>query len=82
MNTFLITKVRLNRYRTSITIPEKFLKQFGDQIKEFIDRAGATNANLTDEKPAEKAADNATPAKPAAAVATAKVETKPVEQKK
>jgi hypothetical protein len=32
-------KVRQNRYRTSITIPEKFLRQFGEHIKEFSDRA-------------------------------------------
>lgn len=30
-----ISEVRQNRYRTSITVPEKFLKEFQEQINEF-----------------------------------------------
>lgn len=32
-----ISEVRQNRYRTSITIPDKYLKQFRDQINEFAE---------------------------------------------
>jgi hypothetical protein len=32
-----VSEVRQNRYRTSITVPDKFLKQFRDQINEYVD---------------------------------------------
>lgn len=55
-----VSEVRLNRFRTAITIPEKFLKQFRDQINEFVDNAAFNNsADKTQDsgegKPAAKA---------------------------
>lgn len=40
-----ISEVRQNRYRTSITIPEKFICQFSEQIKEFADKAALNTSN-------------------------------------
>lgn len=40
-----ISEVRLNRYRTSITIPEKYLNEFAEQIKEFCDRSTLNTSN-------------------------------------
>lgn len=39
-----ISEVRQNRYRTSITIPDKFLQQFRDQITEFVDKTNTESA--------------------------------------
>lgn len=49
-----ISEVRQNRYRTSITVPEKYLAQFGEKVKEFIDRATNESKSETDQKPTEK----------------------------
>lgn len=50
-----ISEVRQNRYRTSITIPEKYLKQFKDQINEFIEKSASS------ENAVEPAADSVAP---------------------
>jgi hypothetical protein len=47
-NFLKISEVRQNRYRTSITVPEKFIVQFSEQIKEFADKA-ALNTSLNEE---------------------------------
>lgn len=36
-----ISEVRLNRYRTSITIPDKFLQQFQESLSEFAEKTKA-----------------------------------------
>lgn len=43
-----VSEVRQNRYRTSITIPEKYLKQFRDQVNEFVDSIGNVSAGSGD----------------------------------
>lgn len=45
-----ISEVRQNRYRTSITIPEKYLKQFKDQINEFIEKSAFNEHNENNEQ--------------------------------
>lgn len=56
-----ITEVRQNRYRTSITIPDKFLQQFRDQIGEFADKSnsgeGSASGSPSGDKPAPTAAN-------------------------
>jgi len=44
-----ISEVRQNRYRTSITIPDKYLKQFKDQINEFIEKSASNELNESNE---------------------------------
>lgn len=48
-----ISEVRQNRYRTSITIPEKFIAQFSQQIQEFSERAALDESGkeTTESKP-------------------------------
>ena len=36
-----ISEVRQNRYRTLITVPEKYWAQFRDQISEFVDKSAS-----------------------------------------
>lgn len=66
-----ISEVRQNRYRTSITIPEKYLKQFKDQINEFIEKsaAGEIVAAATSTGPSETPAVTAPVAATTPAVA-------------
>jgi len=47
-----ISEVRQNRYRTSITIPEKCLAQFSEQIKEFTDRAALNKSKSNEQEEA------------------------------
>jgi len=63
-----ISEVRQNRYRTSITVPEKYLKQFRDQIAEFVDKSVSSSS----ESAGEQAAAVAAPAAPAAPAADTK----------
>ena len=42
-----ITEARQNRYRTSITIPEKYLQQFKESLNEFIDKTTEMAATLS-----------------------------------
>jgi len=65
-----ISEVRQNRYRTSITVPEKYLKQFRDQIAEFVDKSVSSSSESAGEQAA--AAAVAAPAAPAAPAADAK----------
>jgi hypothetical protein len=56
-----VSEVRQNRYRTSITIPEKYLKQFRDQVNEFVDSIGDVSAESGDNAaagPVKTEADN------------------------
>ena len=45
-----ISEVRQNRYRTSITIPDKYLRQFKDQINEFIEKSASNEHNESNEQ--------------------------------
>lgn len=72
-----ISEVRQNtRYRTSITIPEKLLVQFGEQLKVFADRAELNTSNEEAPKEATEAEESepvkATPQQPEAAVVAGK----------
>lgn len=66
-----ISEVRQNRYRTSITVPEKYLKQFRDQIAEFVDKSVSSSSESAGEQASTTAAV-AAPAAPAAPAADAK----------
>jgi len=61
-----ISEVRQNRYRTSITVPEKYLKQFRDQIAEFVDKSVSSSSESAGEQAAAAVAAPAAPAAPAA----------------
>lgn len=65
-----ISEVRQNRYRTSITVPEKYLKQFRDQIAEFVDKSVSSSSESAGEQASTAAV--AAPAAPAAPAADAK----------
>lgn len=55
-----ISEVRQNRYRTSITVPQKFLAQFGEQIKDFIEHAAKLSLNeATENDTAEETKESA-----------------------
>jgi len=55
-----ISEVRQNRYRTSITVPQKFLAQFGEQIKDFIEHAAKLSLNeATENGTAEETKESA-----------------------
>lgn len=81
-NFLKISEVRPNRYRTAITVPEKFLKQFSEQIREFADRV-ALAAEESVPEAAEASTTAATvPAAAAAATTVPVVETKAAEPAK
>ena len=42
-----ISEVRQNRYRTLITVPEKYWTQFRDQINEFVEKSTTTTTTTT-----------------------------------
>ena len=67
-----ISEVRQNRYRTSITIPEKYLKQFQEQISQLNLNAGSSagGASLTSAESTEKTASTSAAPAPAVAPAT------------
>ena len=65
-----ISEVRQNRYRTSITIPEKYLKQFKDQINEFIEKSAAGEIDATSAGTSEAPAAATVAAPPTVAAAT------------
>jgi hypothetical protein len=67
-----ISEVRQNRYRTSITIPEKYLKQFQEQISQLNLNAGSSGgASSTTAESTEKAASTSAASAPAPAVTPA-----------
>lgn len=76
-----ISEVRQNRYRTSVTIPEKYLKQFRDQINEFIDKSTSGSNESSSDQPNSQAA-SATPAAVSASDSKAPAAKNEVEVKK
>lgn len=53
-----ISEVRQNRYRTSITIPERFLAQFSEQVKEFTERSALNTSSDENPKKTNDTADS------------------------
>ena len=75
--------MRPNRYRTAITVPEKFLKQFSEQIREFADRVAlAAEESVPEAAEASTTAANVPAAAAAAATTVPVVETKAAEPAK
>ena len=62
-----ISEVRQNRYRTSITVPEKHLKQFRDQINEFIEKSASSGEQAGGDAPQAAAAPASADSKTSAA---------------
>ena len=67
-----ISEVRLNRFRTSITIPDKFLQQFQESLSEFAEKTKAISLATA----VEDASSTPTPPPPSSATAAT---SKPVE---
>ena len=67
-----ISEVRLNRFRTSITIPDKFLQQFQESLSEFAEKTKAISLATA----VEDSSSTTSPPPPSSAAATT---SKPVE---
>lgn len=53
-----ISEVRQSRYRTSITVPEKNLEQFRDQINEFLNKIASSPQSASEAKVEKSEAKN------------------------